>query len=123
MNWSPQPQTEYKSRWNMQCTYQWKTPRELTTVGVNVTPSYEDCFVWHHYRLIKNVPVNGTWWDNGSITVIEDYDPEKQEFFRRFNVFTRRRLTKRLATMGWDLGRRPWWIRWNRRSRQIYQAR
>jgi len=109
-NWSPSPQTEYKGRHNIQCTKTWQTPRELTTVGVNFTPSYEDCFVWHHHRLIKNVPVNGTWWDNGSITVIEDYDPKREEFYRRFNVFQRRRLTKRLATMGYELGRRPWWI-------------
>lgn len=109
-NWGPSPQTEFKGRWNLQCTYQWTTPRELTTVGVNFTPSYEDCFVWHHRRLIENVPVNGTWWDNRSITVITDYDPEREEFYRRFNVFTRRRLMKRLATMGYELGRRPWWI-------------
>lgn len=109
-NWKPNPQTEFKRWWNLQCTHQWMTPREMTTVCVNFTRSYEDCFVWHHYRLISKVPVNGTWWDNSSLSVIRDYDPEKGEFYRRFNVFTRRRLTKRLATMGWKLGRRPWWI-------------
>ena len=109
-NWKPNPQTEFKGRWNLQCTYRWTTPRELTTVGVNFTPSYEDCFVWHHRRLIENVPVNGTWWDNSSITVISDYDAEREEFYRRFNVYTRRRLTRRLAAMCYELGRRPWWI-------------
>lgn len=109
-NWSPSPQTEFKNRWNIPCTHQWKTPRELTTVGVNFTRSYEDCFVWHHRRLLSKVPFNGTWWDNRSLTVIEDYDPARGEFYHRFNVFTRRRLMKRLCTMGWELGRRPWWI-------------
>ncbi len=109
-NWEPNPQTEFEGRWNLQFTKRWTTPRELTTVGVNFTPSYEECFVWHHHRLLKAVPVNGTWWDNRSLTVISDYDPQAGEFYERFNVFTRRRLMKRLANIGWSLNRRPWWI-------------
>jgi len=109
-NWSPSPQTEYKGRHNMQCTKAWETPRDLTTVGVNFPPSFEDCFVWHHQRLISKAPVNGTWWDNSSIGLIEDYDAARGEFYNRFNVSQRRQLTKRLATMGYEVGRPPWWV-------------
>ncbi|MCD6408494.1 hypothetical protein J7L87_05535 [bacterium] len=109
-NWETHPQTEFKGWVNSQGTKEWKTDRELTTVGVNFTRSFEDCFVWYHYKLLSKVPVNGTWWDNRSITVIKDYDPERGEFYKRFNVFTRRRLTKRLFNIGYELGRRPWWI-------------
>jgi hypothetical protein len=56
------------------------------------------------------VPVNGTWWDNVSIATYEDFDPERGEFYHKFNVFTRRDLTKRLNHIGWEVGRRPWWI-------------
>ncbi|MGC8977143.1 MAG: glycoside hydrolase domain-containing protein [Candidatus Ratteibacteria bacterium] len=109
-NWKPFPQTEFTGWINSQGTKEWKTDRDLTTVGVNWTDSFTDCFVWHHYKLLSKVPVNGTWWDNTSIYVIKDYDPEREEFYKRFNVFTRRRLTKRLNNIGYELGRTPWWI-------------
>ncbi|MCM8803288.1 MAG: DUF6067 family protein, partial [Candidatus Omnitrophica bacterium] len=109
-NFKPHPQTEFKGWINTQGTKEWKTDRELTTVGVNFTRSFEDCFVWYHYKLISKVPVNGTWWDNSSITVIKDYDPERGEFYWKFNVFTRRSLTKRLNNICYELGRQPWWI-------------
>lgn len=109
-NWTPQPQTEFNGWWNLQHTVPYKTPRELTTVGINFTPSFEDCFVWYHQRLLAQTPVNGTWWDNSSIVEIEDYDPARGEFYKRFNISTRRELTKRLCNIGWELNRPPWWI-------------
>jgi len=109
-NWKPLPQTEFKGWINSQGTKEWKTDRDLTTVGVNWTDSFTDCFVWYHYKLLSKVPFNGTWWDNSSIGVIKDYDSERGEFYRKFNVFTRRKLTKRLNNIGYELGRTPWWI-------------
>jgi len=109
-NWATSPQMEFKGRTNLQNTITWETPRQLTTVGVNFTRSYEDCFVWYHARLFEKVPINGTWWDNSSITRITDYDPGSEEFYTRYNVFTRRRLTKRLWTAQWEMGCKPLWI-------------
>jgi len=109
-DWSPRPDTSYKGRQNLQRTRTFETPRNLTPVGVNWTESFSDCFVWWYRRLFERVPVNGTWWDNASIGLIRDYDPERKEFYSRFNVFTRRRLTRRLTTMNHELGREPLWL-------------
>ena len=109
-NWVASPQTEFKDQWNLQQTYPWKTPRDLSSVGMNFIRSQEDCFVWHHERLLSRTPTNGTWWDNASVGVLDDYDPATGEFYKRFNVFDRRHLTKRLATLGWEIGREPWWV-------------
>ena len=109
-NWQPSPQTGFVGWWNVQGSHEWKTPRELTTVGVNFTRSYEDCFVWYHWRLLKGVPFNGTWWDNASIFAINDYDPATGKFYQRFNTFMRHRLTKRLTTSAgtWAASRGGW---------------
>ncbi len=109
-NWTPNPQTEFTNWWNLQHTVEWKTPRQLTTVGVNFNRAFEDCFVWYHQRLLAKTPVNGTWWDNSSIGTILDYDPVRGEFYQHYNIFDRRRLTKRLCNIGWELNRPPWWI-------------
>jgi hypothetical protein len=109
-NWKPSPQTEFTKAFNSQGTKRWETPEELSSQPINWSPSFVDFFLHHHNRLLSNVPVNGTWWDNVSIATYEDYDPERGEFYQKFNVFTRRELTKRLNHIGWEVGRRPWWI-------------
>jgi hypothetical protein len=110
-NWEPAPDTSYKGKKNMQGTLTFETPRQLTPLAVSHwTESWQDCFVWYHHRLFTKCPVNGTWWDNSSVGATWDYDPAAKEFYLRWNVFMRRQLTKRLATMGWDIGREPWWL-------------
>jgi hypothetical protein len=110
-NWAPAPDTHYKGRKNLQGSLTFETPRQLTPLAVaNWTPSFLDCFVWHHHQLLTKCPVNGTWWDNSSIGVFTDYDPVAKEFVPQWNVFMRRALTKRLATLGWEIGREPWWL-------------
>ena len=109
-NWGTNPASKFKGLRNYQGTVTWDTPREMSVTGVNFTDSYMDCFVWYHMRLIENVPVNGTWWDNASLTRITDYDPEREEFYTRYNVFTRRRLMKRLITAQYERDKRPLWI-------------
>jgi hypothetical protein len=109
-NWKPQPQTEYTERTNMEGSTRWKTPRQLTTVGVNWVSSFQEAFIWYYYKLLKDVPFNGTWWDNSSVFTIKYYDPKRQKFEYKFNVFMRRRLTKRLNNICWQLGKPPFWI-------------
>ncbi len=111
-NWEPMPDTHYKGKKNMQGTLTFETPRQLTPLAVpNWTDSFLDCFVWWHKRLFEKVPVvNGTWWDNSSIGCFTDYDPVKKEFYRKWNVFMRRNLMKRLITMQHEMGRQPQWI-------------
>ncbi len=109
-NWVANPDSSYKNGWNIQGSKRWVSDRDLSVQGVNFNRSFEDCFVWHHYLLLRDVPVNGTWWDNLSNMPILDYDPDTKEFYSRWNVFSRRRMMKRLNTLGWELGRRPWWI-------------
>jgi hypothetical protein len=110
-NWQPAPDTYYKGRKNMQGTLTFDTPRQLTPVAVpNWTDSFLDCFVWYQAQLMQKTGMNGTWWDNSSIGTYLDYDPARKEFYRPWNVFMRRKLTKRLATLGWELNREPWWL-------------
>ena len=109
-NWKPQPQTSFIGWTNTEGTLAWKTPRQLTTVGVNWVSSFQEAFIWYYYKLLKDVPFNGTWWDNSSIFTIKYYDPKRQKFEYKFNIFMRRRLTKRLNNICWQLGKPPFWI-------------
>ncbi len=95
---------------NMQGSYESTLKRDQHEIGVNWVQSQVDCFVWYHYQLLRDCPVNGTWWDNRSSFQIKDYDPRRQEFYWRWNTGMRRELTRRLNTIGWQLNRRPWWI-------------
>lgn len=95
---------------NMQGSYDCNLTRDDIEVGCNWTPSQVQCFLWYHEKLLRDCPVNGTWWDNGSSNVIRDYDPARQAFYLKWNVFVRREVCKRLNTIGWRLGRTPWWI-------------
>ena len=96
--------------WNMQGSYESTRLRDQREVGINWVQSQVDCFVWYHEKLLRECPVNGTWWDNASSFQIKDYDPLRQAFYWRWNVFMRRDLCRRLNTIGWQLNRRPWWI-------------
>jgi hypothetical protein len=110
-NWDPMPDTYYKGRKNMQGSLIFETPRQLTPLAVmNWTDSFVDCFMWWHQRLFEKCPVNGTWWDNSSIGCFMDYDPVKKEFYRKWNVFMRRNLMKRLVTMQKEMGKDPVWL-------------
>ena len=84
--------------------------REQHEIGCNWAQSQVDCFLWYHEKLLRECPVNGTWWDNGSLFVTKDFDPERGEFRYRWSMFMRRQLSKRLNVVGWRLNRRPWWV-------------
>jgi len=96
--------------WNMQDSYESVLERDQREVGLNWPQSQVDCFVWYHDKLLRECPVNGTWWDNASSFQIKDYDPERKQFYWKWNVSMRRQLCKRLNTIGWTINRRPWWI-------------
>jgi len=96
--------------WNMQGSYENVLERDMQEVAINWTESQRDCFVWRHAKLLQECPVNGTWWDNRSMYQNKDYDPERKEFYFQWSTWHRRALCRRLNTVGWSIGRRPWWI-------------
>lgn len=118
------PAPEHERRWNIQGSYQIQRRREFSEYGYNWTQSKVDCFVWYHNKLLSETPVTGTWWDNASSFLITDYDPVRREFYRKFSVFTRRQVTKRLNVICTQLAKpRMSWLNnqgadwsWNQRS-------
>ena len=109
-NWCrPMPDLTFQGRTNYGGTITWTKPRDLSATGVNFCQSQIDCFIWYHQKLVKQVGLNGTWWDNSSIGQIYDFAPGKGKVWK-WNVFARRQLTKRLATMCWEAGRPPLWL-------------
>lgn len=108
-NWTPAPDTSYTGRWNYQGTIQWDTPEELNVVGYNWTQSVTDFFLWYHKPLLEKAGFNGTWWDNSSIGVVREYDPELGRVDAKWNLYARRQLCKRLCHLGWELMRPPCW--------------
>jgi hypothetical protein len=95
---------------NMQGSYTCPLVRDTQEQGCNWAPSQVACFLWYHDKLLRECPVNGTWWDNGSNFEIRDYDPARKAFYLKWNVFVRRDLCKRLNTIGTLANRPPWWI-------------
>jgi len=108
-NWKPVPDLTFEGVPNYGNSCRWTTPEQLTASGVNFNSSFGDCFIWYHQRLLKNCPVNGTWWDNSSIGLITEYVPGRGQV-ELWNTFRRRELTRRLAVMSYLAGRRPWWL-------------
>jgi len=105
----PHPDNSFKNKTNYGGTVKWDTPRRLTPTGVNFCQSQVDCFVWYHKNLVQKCGINGTWWDNRSHGLVFEYEPGRGRVYK-WNVFNRRQLTKRLATMCWDCGRPPLWL-------------
>ncbi len=95
---------------NIGGSFESRLVREQHEIGVNWTQSQIDCFVWYHEKLLRECPVNGTWWDNSSLFVIKDFDADRGDFTYRWNIFARREMLRRLNTIGWRLNRKPWWI-------------
>jgi len=109
-NWKPSPDTAFTAKWNYQGTVRWDTPEKLSPNGNNWTQSHTDFFVWYHKPLIEKCGINGTWWDNSSIGLIREYDPEAGRMDQKWNLYARRQLCKRLNHLGWELNRPPCWI-------------
>lgn len=101
---------EAQRGYNMQGSYRSTLERLQGETGVNWVQSQVDCFIWYHKKLVEKTPVNGTWWDNASNFLINDYDPVKKEFYQKWSIFTRRQVTKRLNTIGTQVGREPFWL-------------
>ena len=109
-NWCrPMPDLTFMGRTNYGATIRWTSPRQLSATRVNFCQSQIDCFVWYHQKLVEKCSLNGTWWDNSSIGEVWEYVPGRGKVVK-WNVFNRRQLTKRLATMCWESGRPPWWL-------------
>ncbi|MBI3920846.1 MAG: hypothetical protein HY318_05450, partial [Armatimonadetes bacterium] len=110
------PDNSFKGKTSYGGTVKWETPEQLTPTGIEFTQSQIDCFVWYHKNLVEKCLVNGCWWDNSSISFGNNvalgraYVRDDGKVQGKSNVFIRRQLTKRLATMGWELGRPPLYL-------------
>ncbi len=108
-NWKGNVEKSFMGRPNYSGSVVWDNERKCSVVQTQFTPSYIDCYVWHHKKLIER-GLNGTWWDNCSISLIKQYDPETGKLDTVFNQLSRRELMKRLTTLNWQLMRRPCWL-------------
>jgi len=108
-NWKGNVERSFRGRPNNSGAVVWDTERKCTVVSTQFTPSYIDCFVWYHKKLIEK-GLNGTWWDNVSTSLIKQYDPDTGKMDYAFNKLARRELMKRLTTVNWQLMRRPCWL-------------
>ncbi len=96
-------------RWNYQGTEQWDSDEELSVTGINWSQSMIDFFIWYHKPLLEKSGFNGTWWDNVSISLVNDYNAELGRLEEVWLLYPRRQLVKRLNTLGWELMRPPLW--------------
>ncbi len=108
-NWTPASLYEFNGQCNYSGSVVWDTPKKIGVCGMNFTQSQIDCFIWYNKKLMEK-GMNGTWWDNASLTTIYDYDPETGQMELTWNTRSRRDLMKRLNTIGWELMRAPCWI-------------
>ncbi|MCL1857489.1 MAG: DUF6067 family protein, partial [Kiritimatiellaeota bacterium] len=108
-NWVGGVERHHKARPNYSGSHVWNSDRECMVGRTLFTPSYIDCYVWYHKKLIEK-GLNGTWWDNCSINTIPVYDPETGKMDAVFNQLSRRELMKRLSTVAWEQMRRPSWL-------------
>lgn len=108
-NWKGNVENGDKGKPNYSGSVLFDTDRKCTVVGTQFTQSYIDCYVWYHKKLIEK-GMNGTWFDNSSISLIKEYDPQTKTFDTVFNQYSRRQLMKRLTTVNWQLMRRPCWL-------------
>ncbi len=108
-NWKGSVENGDRGKPNYSGSVLFDSDRKCSVVATEFTPSYIDCFVWYHKKLIE-AGVNGTWWDNCSIGLIKQYDPETGKMDYVFNQLARRELSKRLTTVNWQLMRRPCWL-------------
>ena len=108
-NWKGNVEKNHKGSPNYSGSVVWDTDRKSSVTQTQFTPSYIDCYVWYHKKLIEK-GLNGTWFDNCSISLIKQYDPETGKMDTVFNQLARRELMKRLTTINWQLMRRPCWL-------------
>lgn len=108
-SWVPRPDHSFEGKASY-AGILWDTPRKLTPVWVNFNRSFADCFIWYHQKLVEKVGINGTYWDNAAMAKIWEIEPQSGRKTWKWDTFSRRELCKRLAVMGWESGREPWWI-------------
>ncbi len=109
-NWQPgRSAASMKGRWNYQGTTEWLSDEQLSVGGVNWSQSMIDFFIWYHKPLMEKSGFNGTWWDNVSISLVRDYNPELGRIEEVWIDYPRRQLVKRLNVLGWQLMRPPRW--------------
>jgi hypothetical protein len=109
--WPENPTPENpKGFWNLQESIQYNEPRQLTAAFVNVCESYEDCYLWYHQKYVRLTGLQGTFWDNNNLCVVWTPERGTGRIDYRWDVFSRRRMVKRLATMCWLERKAPWWV-------------
>ena len=109
-NWTPnRSAASDRGRWNYQGTEQWDTDEELSVTGINWTQSAIDFFVWYHKPLLDEAGFNGTWWDNSSVGLVREYNPDLGRMEEIWMFYPRRQLVKRLNVLGWQVARPPMW--------------
>ncbi len=109
-NWVAQPSPEFDGQWNATKTIHWTSALQNSVVWVNWPQSLIDQYVWYYEKHLRLSGINGTWWDDGGLGTLTDWDARRNKFVYQWWFLTRRQLTKRLNVIGTQLGRKPWWI-------------
>src|ERR1035437_430019 len=76
------------------------TRRSSGLVRVNWTQSMIDCYVWYYEKYLRLAGINGTWWDDGALGTLTDWDARRDKFVTQWWFLARRQLTKRLNVIG-----------------------
>ncbi len=110
-NWRPNRSAASDlGRFNYQGTARWTSDEQVSVTGINWTRSFTDFFLWYHRPLMEKSGFNGTWWDNSSIGLVREYDPDTGRIEESWKDYPRRHLMKRLNVLGWQLMRPPMWM-------------
>ncbi len=93
--------------------YPYDTPAKAGEIQGMWNRSLMDCYTWYHHKLFTKSGVNGTFYDNAGLVwwlnpqagigyVREDGHAQPQS-----NIYVRHKLTKRLNTLCWLVGKPP----------------
>ena len=108
--WVARSEPEFDGQWNATKRIQWKSAMQNAVVWVNWPQSLIDCYVWYYERYLRLSGINGTWWDDGGLGTITEWDARRGRFVPQWWFLARRQLTKRLNVLNAKLGREPLWI-------------
>jgi len=108
--WIAKPEGSYDNEWNATKTIHWTSAMQSSVVWVNWTQSLIDQYVWYYEKHLRLSGINGTWWDDGGLGVVTDWDARRGAFVPQWWFLPRRQLTKRLNIIGTELGRQPFWL-------------
>jgi hypothetical protein len=69
-----------------------------------------DQYVWYYEKYLRLAGINGTWWDDGGLASVIDYDARRGKFVTTWWFLQRREVCKRLNVLCAQLGVQPLWI-------------